>query len=475
MKILLVNPPIPEILTNKEYYIPSSLLYLAAVLRKDEVEVLDLNTFRPYKSGNPTKLCEGILMEKIADFRPSLIGLGCLFSGQFPDVLNFSGKIKEVFKTTPIVIGGMHPTIYPAEILANCPSIDWVVIGEGEESVLQLVNTLSDESYDFDKVDGFAYRRNGKVIVNPKRRLISNLDDIPFPAYDLINLPDYYHDTSGWHNPKNLPINMSIPIISSRGCPMHCTFCCMFMVMGHRQRCRTPEKVVDEIEFLYQKYGHRHFSFMDDNLTLNRIHILEICNEIIKRRLNIQFETPNGISTGTLNEEVLDALVSAGLVRVSLAIESGSDFIRNEVMRKRLSRDKIFEIIRLTKKHRALYVRTFFIMGMPEDTRETLEETYEMLKEIDIDKPIVTNLMPFPGTKVFEQALRDNLFIGNLAMENLWRMDEFYYTGNKRFFIKPYALELSELQEFRERFDCLIEEITAKKLQERKSYQYAKI
>lgn len=472
MKVLLINPPTPEIITNKEYYIPSSLLYLAAVLQKAEVEVniLDLNIYKPEKYDSPLKFCEDIITHRISEFQPSLIGLGCLFSGQFPEVLNFSKKIKQVFKRVPIVTGGIHPTIYPAEILANCPSIDWIIIGEGEESVVQLVNAMKDESYDFDKIDGFAYRRNDQVIVNPKRSFISNLEAIPFPAYDLINITDYYHDTSSWHNPRNLPINASLPIIASRSCPMRCSFCSMFMVMGPRWRSRSPQNVVDEIEFLYDRYNHRHFSFTDDNLTLKKSHIISICNQIIKRNLSIQFETPNGISTGTLDEEVLDALVAAGLVRVSLSIESGSDFIRNQVMGKKLSRDKIFEVVRLAKRYKELYVRAFFIMGMPEDTRETLEDTCRMIEEIDVDKPIVSNLMPFSGTKVFEQALRDNLFVDELDLDNLWRNHEFYFTGNKRFFIKPYALELSELQEFRLRFDRLIEELIAKKLKERTSY-----
>src|SRR5208337_4375395 len=127
-------------------------------------------------------------------------------------------------------------------------------------------------------------------------RFIGDLDEIPFPAYDLINLKDYYHDTSNWLNPKNLPINTSISILSSRSCPMRCNFCSMFMVMGPKWRCRSPQNVVDEIEYLYHKYNHRHFSFMDDNLTLKKSHVLEICNQIIERNLNIQFETPNGIA-----------------------------------------------------------------------------------------------------------------------------------------------------------------------------------
>lgn len=466
MNILLINPQTPYFIFNKEYYIPSSLLYLAAVLRNNgnNVGILDLNTFRiddTIENHNKTlEIYEKVIIDRISNFHPSFIGITCLFSGQFPLVLNYSKKIKEKFINIPITIGGIHPTLFPYEILSNCPSIDYVIIGEGEESIVNLTNTIKryrNEEFNNDlrQIDGLAYRCNGKVIINPKTSFIANLDRLPFPAYELINLKDYYYNTNNWHNPKNLPINCSIPIISSRSCPVRCNFCSMYKVMGSKHRKRSPKNVVDEIEFLYRKYNHRHFSFMDDNLTLEKSHVLDICNEIIKRKLNIQFETPNGISTGSLDEEILEALVSAGLVRLALAIESGSDYIRNKIMGKRLPRKKIFEIVRLTKRYNSLYVRAFFIMGMPEDNRKTLWETHDMIKEIDVDKPIVFNLLPLPGTKVFEQALRDDLFIDNVDLDHLWRTD-LYLTENKRFFIKPYDLEVEELYEFRERFDKLI-------------------
>ena len=113
-------------------------------------------------------------------------------------------------------------------------------------------------------------------------------------------------------------------------------------------------------------------------------------------------------------------------------------------------------------------------MGMPEETEETLQETYNMIKEIDVDKPIVTNLIPFPGTKLFEQAVRDNLFVEALDLKNFWRMDSFYYTDNKQFFIKPYKLSLEDLHNFRQKFDNLIEKIISRKAEERKEELYAR-
>lgn len=460
MKILFVNPPVPHDYYNCEIYPPSSLLYLSGVLQKngEEIRVLDFKIPKYNNSNNREDYYENILIEKISSFQPDLIGFGCLFSGNFPELLKLSIASKNMFSDIPIIIGGIHATIYAKEILTYCPSIDYVILSEGEESIVQFVNTIKKNNSNFEKIDGFAYKKNGSVVLNPKTHFIEDIDTIPFPAYDLIDLKDYYVDTSNWNNPKKLPINTSVPIISSRSCPNRCNFCSMFRVMGPKWRARSPENVVDEIEYVYNKFNHRHFSFMDDNFTLNKSRVLEICNLIIKRNLDIQFETPNGLSITTLDEEVLDALVSAGMVRTYLAIESGSDFIRNDIMRKRLPREKIFEIVKLIKKYKHLNVAAFFIMGMPEETHETLMDTYEMIKSIDVNRVYLMNLIPFPGTEVFNQAVRDNLLV-DTDVNNFYKGNDCYLTNYDRYYLKPYKLDIKDLQDFR----CKCEKIKSVK------------
>ena len=172
MRILLINPPTPEYMPNKELIPPPSLLYLAGVLERADfkVTILDLNTYKPWEivTDKTDVFLNNIVTEQISCFRPSLIGIGCLFSGQFPSVLKLSESIKNHFPTIPIVIGGMHPTIYPAEILENCPSIDYVVIGEGEEQIVALASAIKSTSFSFKQIEGLAYRNNVKIVVNPK-------------------------------------------------------------------------------------------------------------------------------------------------------------------------------------------------------------------------------------------------------------------------------------------------------------------
>lgn len=465
-KVLLVNPPIPATWYNDEFYPPSGLLYLAAVLEKNgqDVKLLDMKALKP-DIPDKQKFYVDTLIKAISDFNPGIIGFGCLFSGNFLDVLRFSVVCKERFKEIPIVAGGIHFTIYAEKILENCPSIDGVFLGEAEEAIVELAETIKSRHFELDKVDGFAYRNNGKIQMNPKSNFIKNIDNIPFPAYNLINIKDYYVDTSHWHNPKRLPINTSLPIISSRSCPYRCTFCSMYTVMGPHWRGRSANNVVDEIEYLYNTYNHRHFSFMDDNFSFNKQRTLEICREIKRRNMDIQYETPNGLSISSLDKEVLDAMVSSGLVRIYLAIESGSDFIRNKIMKKNLKREKIFEVIRLTKEYPRLFVNVFFVMGMPEETQETLQDTFDMIKEIEVNKIHLMNIIPFPGTKVYEQAVRDNLLIG-IDAENMYKFDNLYFKNYTHFFIKPYKLTLKELHDFRAKCEILIADQKARRQQQ---------
>ena len=448
MKVLLINPPIPSYFYNREFYCPSSLLYLGAVLQENahEVRVIDFKTCQ--RDNDPDdNFYQEKLISIIQQFLPDIIGFGSLFSGNFPDVLKLARVAKTNFPKIFNVIGGIHPTLYAQEILENCDSVDSIVLGEGEKTIIKIIDAMTGKG-SFADIDGFAYKSNGKCIVNAKCTYIQDVDSIAFPAYELINLEDYYVDTSKWHNPKGLPINTSLPVISSRSCPNRCSFCSMYQVMGPLWRARSPKNVVDEIEYLYKHYGHCHFSFMDDNFTFNKDRLLVICDEIIRRNLDIQFETPNGISIKTLDQSMLDAMVNAGLTRISLAIESGSDFIRNKIMKKRLSKEKIYEVMAMVRKYRQLYVSAFFIIGMPEETKETLQETYNMIKNIRSDKTIVMNLVPFPGTAVYEQALRDDLLV-DVQKDRLYLSDDRYFTNYDQIFLKPYNLKLEEMRQFR--------------------------
>ena len=455
---LLINPPIPAFGTNKEFSLPPSLLYLAGYAKRFgfQTAILDMNLY--LRDGENVKTDTAFYLDmvyrNIEALLPSVVGVGCLFSGQFPFVNNVTSLIKKKWPEIITCTGGIHPTLFAKEILMNCLCIDFVCIGESERQFVEILRYSENRIHDLN-IDGVGFRKNGQTIIRKKKSYLDDLDQLPLPAYDLIDFDDYRRDLSKWHNPKNHFFDISVPIISSRSCPNRCNFCSMFLVMGPRFRARSAAKVVDEIEHLYNIYQVKHFSFMDDNLTFSRHRTLQICDEIIRRGLDIQFDTPNGLMVRTLEEEIVDALASAGWIRGSIAIESGSDYIRNQVIGKSLSRDKIFEVLGYIEKHPQIYLRAYFIMGFPEETIQTLNDSYAMIEQLDIDEVYVNNLLPFPGTRLFDQCVHDNLLIG-FNEDSIWRADCLYFTGNKQFFIKPYAMDVSELVDYRKKFDFLL-------------------
>ena len=443
-KVLLINPPTPDFVRSIDKHIPNSLLYLGSSLQQDNhnVKLIDINN----KSVD--------IENEINYFKPDLIGITCLFSGRFKNTMSLSRKIKGYSPELPIIIGGIHPTIFAKEILEDYSCVDYICLGEGEKTLRNFVNEKKLEG-----IDGLAYRESNKIKINPKTSFIKNLDELPFPAYNLINLKDYHFNTSHWNNPKGLPISIPVPIISSRSCPNRCTFCSMFLVHGEKWRPRSANNVVDEIEHLYNKYNQRYFSFMDDNMTLSKKRTLKITREIINRGLDIQFDTPNGVAIKSLDKEVMDSLVEAGLVRICVAPESGSEFIRNKMMKKKLPTKDIYNFFEMVKDYKNLNVKAFFIMGYPQETKETLKETYDMIKKISpsLDQITIFDFIPYPGTEIFEYCKNKGLI--DIPLNNLYNIETFSsYNGRDKFsnydgcddsLIKPYKLEMDELKKFR--------------------------
>ncbi len=233
---------------------------------------------------------------------------------------------------------------------------------------------------------------------------------------------------------------------------MDCNFCDMFLTMGKKHRRSSAERFVDEIEFLYKNKGMKYFSIMDDNLTLNNQHILKICAEIKRRKIDIQFETPNGVQVSSLNEEVIAALAGAGLIRTNVAIESGSDYIRNLVVGKDLEREKIYEVVRLLKKYEVM-TGGFFVIGFPEETNDTLADTYKMMDDLKLDRMKPHIAIPFPGTKLFEQVKKDNLFTQHVDYSSLWKIPVSH--AQHDFIIKPYNMSIEDLRKWRSKLAAL--------------------
>ena len=452
--ILFINPTNSDKIRAPDYFLmPLSLLYLAGTSRLvADTSILDLSVAQKKFSGDTFSYADAVEKE-VSRLMPDFVGINCLFSGQFSMVLKIVDSIKKVNPSSIVILGGMHPTVFHEEILLNCPNVDVIVIGEGEEALKKILTTAK-----WDSIEGIAFRDGRKrVIVNNKTSFIEDLDELN-PAYDMFDFEDYRLDSSEWYNPKKLKLGTSVPLMTSRSCPFKCNFCNNNLVMGPRFRARSAEKVFQEIEYLYTTYDVRYFNILDDNSTLDRERIKKLCKYIIDSKINISFDMSNGIMPATLDDEVIDLLVKAGFTYCNLAIESGSDFIRNKVMNKHISTEKIFSVVKSFRRYPNFHLSTFFIMGVPEDTKETLDETYKLIESLDIDSFKMAIATPFPKTKLFEQCQRDNLFLKTPEKNSLWCNTDWYQrilNEETGFLFRPYNMKIQELQEYVLKFEVL--------------------
>ncbi len=465
MKILLIAPYVSlnheknnDETIREDFYPSAALLHLGAILRANQHEplLLDMNNAVVHSQKNYLEYQKQLIIENLEKHKPDFIGLNCLFSGVFPDVLEFAKLIKEKNPDIKIALGGIHATTFPNEILSNCQDIDFIAIGEGENSIVALAAYMqSKDKKILESIKSFAYRdEDGSVKINRQKNYIEDLDALPMPAWDLINLNKFEMDLNHYHNPKNLPIKYKAAIFSSRACPLACNFCDMFLVMGKKHRKKSIKSIVDEIEVLNKEYGVNFFSFMDDQLTLNRSHIIGLCDEILKRDIKMMFNTPNGLWVNSLREEVIAKMVEAGLVYANLAIEHGDDHIRNNVIGKNLERDKIYEANRLLKKYKVKTVG-MFLMGFPEDTEQTLQNSYNMMEDLELDNYSVQTVIPFPETALFKQVVKEKILLGDWNLDDLWKtpITHGQYGQKDGFLIKPHNMSLDNLYKWRLKFD----------------------
>jgi len=457
MNILLVSCKKLDWMQDSKGTIPLASLYLAGSLRAAGFNpiIVDLN-LHPVQEGMSIDESDFQVLQKyIHETDPLMVGFNCFVSQHFPFIMKASDHIKSYNSKVHITTGGSHPSLFPSEIIQNCPSIDSVAIGEAEEQIVAMAQALAaDDTTRFSGIQALAYRVDGQVVKNPRVNYISDLDSIPQAAWDLINLEDYYADHTGWHNPKNLEIKVSIPIPTSRSCPFSCNFCACHATMGRMFRRRSPKKVVDEMEYLYKEFGMNYFGFIDDIVNLNKEHLIGICDEILARKMDIQFEPTCGLYLARVDEDIAVAMARAGCTFARLPIESGSDYMRTKIIGKKLPRENIFYAKKVLKDN-GIRVSTMSIMGFPEDTPETLQETYDLLLELNADLNYVFNLIPMPGSRVFDQALEENLLLSHFDATNLWRGDVELdpVQSEQQYHLKPRNMTLDELDVFREKFN----------------------
>jgi radical SAM superfamily enzyme YgiQ (UPF0313 family) len=415
-KILLINLSTSEIASTLNFTMPVGILSLAAYLEmnNEDVDILDLNVNKKRYS----------YLSKEYEY----VGISIMIAAQFNLAYKIAKEIKYVYPNTKIIVGGTHVTQFKNDIIKNCPEIDFVVAGEGEQ---QLLNIVKNENKDVNFIED---------------------ENLPIPAYHKLNFNDYKRDTSNWNNPYNADLSIRAPIITSRGCPNQCNFCSLIKHMGNKYRPMTINKVVDMLEYLNRDFGAIYFAIYDANFMVQTKRVIDIANEIVKRNLKIYLDLPTGLPINDKTKDIVDALSQAGLIRTTLSIESGNEYVRNTIMKKKSKQTDIFSAIEAIRKYPQIYLLTDFVIGMPEETIESLQETYNLLVDLDTDDITISIATPYPNTKLYEQCIKDSLFLPDIKIDELYKSLEFCHANLKRFNIRPYNLSIQELIKYRDKF-----------------------
>jgi len=393
MKILLVYPyPIEKRLYYQEdiQSPPIGIYYIGALLIENgyDVEILNL-----YEEKDQVYI-EELLEQK----KPDVIGFSILNANRLGGI-EIAKIAKKINLQIKIIFGGVGATFLYYHLLKNFDCIDYIIIGEGEHTFLELIKAFESDEKDISKIQGIAYKKDNKIIRTKERGFISNLNNIPIPAKYF----KYMHVTS------------------TRGCPWNCFFCGSPKFWKRRIRFRSPQNFVDEIELLYKK-GINFFYFSDDNLTIDKKRIIAICKDILRRGLNISWYAISRVSY--IDEEILYWMRRAGCIQISYGVESGSERIR-KILNKPLKKKDIIKAFDLTKKY-GILPRAYFIYGCPGETWDTINETIELMYEIKPLSCIFYILDIFPGTEFYERIkafLNEDIWLNKIEGIMYWELD----------------------------------------------------
>ncbi len=418
MKIQLIQPPQFDFGKNRRflekgsiatYTMPLGLGYIASMLENEGYEVNIVDAYCLNFSWQE-------LDEKIKRFSPDIIGITSL-SDQRASCFQLIKLIKSIDPKIKVVLGGPHATLMYEQILQKFP-VDAVVIGEGEITMVELIKAWQ-ENRDIDEIMGIAFCKNQKIIKTLPREMILNLDTLLFPAYHLVNLTVY----KGWHfidqifflMGKRPPDYQQAAIITSRGCPGRCSFCSVRKIWGPTWRTRSPQNIVDEIELLYRKYNVDFFVFADDIFSVDQRRVMSICEEMLRRRIKIQWGFQTRVNF--VSSQMLSLSAKAGCICILYGVESASENILKNVS-KNIKLDDIIKAFEITK-NTGIITGAFLMVGNIGENKRSIKETIKLLKIIKPDIIIPQILMITPGTELFETAKSQNFINDNYWLSEI--------------------------------------------------------
>ena len=432
-KITLVNPPYPRSAHSHPPFIPLGIGYLGAVCEKAgyDVNVIDCQAER---------LDFAAFRKRIAQTDADVVGLTST-TLTYKSALENIRIAKEELPECTTVLGGCHATFWDKNALNECPSLDIIVRREGEITFVELLGKLG-KNASLKDVLGITYReKDGRLVRNEDRPFIENLDDLPFPAHHLLPLKDFH-----------IVGKTIFPLTTSRGCVYWCDFCTAVRMFGQRYRMRSPKNVVDEMEHIYNKYGQDQFTFYDDAFTVDQQRVIEICDEIKRRKLAVHWDCETRVDM--VNRELLKKMKDAGCLAVWFGVESGSERVL-EKMHKKIKLDQT-RLAFKTARELGLMTVASVVLGFPGETEQTAWETINFVKNLDPDDIGFYIATPYPGTPMYDLVKEKGWLkitdfnkydTATPTFETPYlsaeKLQEMRYKANQQFYLRPrYVLRM---------------------------------
>lgn len=367
---------------------PTNLAMLSSYIREHgnyEPEILDFERYDIKTIGE--------VVERISSHGARYVGFSTL-TPRYPTILRICDALKKTDNGITTIVGGAHINGRPQD--CKYDSIDYGITGEGEDAFLELLNCLA-SGRDVSRVENAVLKVNGQLKVNPRRAFIKNLDSLPFPAWDLLDLKEYT-DPMSFDGPH-------VGVFTTRGCPHDCIFCASKVTWDKKMRYRSIDNVMSEFDELVHKWGIKNITFYDDQFAARPKRAIEFCNRIIDSGLGIKYNVQ--IRADSITPELAHALKASGCLSAALGVETGNEEMLRYI-RKDETKEQIREAVRILKKE-GLPCLTSYIIGLPGDTHETIKQTLDFARELDTEQMKFMLLTPVPGTEVHELAVRKKL------------------------------------------------------------------
>lgn len=452
MNIALIRPPKVTVKNAPMVspHPPLGLSLIAATLKKaghniklidaapyDQIQPFNEKVFIEGEIETSNIIIKGLSHESIISKIPSnvdMVGISCMFTTDWISDRSLIEKIGEKFPQAVIVAGGEHMTAIPEVSLSQCSNLQIAIVGEGEDTILEIADAIENNK-PLDNINGIVYKnQDGEIITNPRRARKVDITNIPYPAWEELDLTLY---------PKHLGDHTTLPILATRGCPFKCTFCSNPVMWGTRYIMRSPEEVIEEMKYNIKHFNTNCFDFFDLTAIIKKNWIIEFARLIKEENLTIYWRIPAGTRSEAIDEEVTEALYQSGCRFITYAPESGSIRLLKEI-KKKVNLENLKQSMRFAKQN-GLTVYTNIMIALPEETFKDQLLTLKFLiqiAKIGVNDMALAFYRFYPGSQLFHEAVDNKVldpYKDDYIIDNINNFNRFIQTN-------PYTPKLRHLR-----------------------------